>query len=194
MGVRQPRDEEYGHNPHLPPCSLSRLPFLVRDRAGHLDYVASSHSAASAGLPGCNRSLSRWFLLPVGNSQSLRPGVPARTMHTLGGSRAPFPQPRPLGCGRWQLTLVLALSLPTPPAQCHRPSGLPPFRVPQAFSGLTDGRAGFPCQWAGPPGKLVNKPPASLGRLRRVLTQLHSPRTLWPLGCHDALRGLSGHG
>lgn len=86
-----------------------------------LDNVASGHSAASAGLPGCNRSLSRWFLLPVGNSQPLRPGIPARTMHRLGGSRAPFPQPRPPVCGRWQLTLVLALPLPTPPAQCHRP-------------------------------------------------------------------------
>lgn len=42
------------------------------------------------------------------------------------------------------------------PAHCPpcQPSGPPPpplllFRVRQALSGLTDGRSGFPCQWAG---------------------------------------------
>lgn len=82
----------------------------------------------------------------------------------LGGSSL-LPWPRP----------ALCTPGPAPP-----PSGLPPFRVPRAFSGAagSQGWISMSMGRAGPPGKLVNKPPAPWGRARGVNTAPFSPRSV----------------
>lgn len=96
----------------------------------------------------------------LGNSQPLSSrGVP------LPGPHTPGPQGQRLhsaglgGCREEGGTQHLQSSGPPPP-----PLAL--FRVRQAFSGLTDGRSGFPCQWAG----------------RRLVSWLTSPQPHWG-GC-----------
>lgn len=111
MGVRQPRDEEYGHNPHLPPCSLSRLPFPVRDRAGHL---APGLTLKPSGLAQASMTAgTTWPPATVLRLQASR----AVTDPCLGGSCCLWVTPSLSGlvfppgpCTRWEAPGLHSLS------------------------------------------------------------------------------------
>lgn len=111
-----------------PPHAVVLGPGL--DQHGHVDPVASStySSPLDPGAPISPHPVGVW----LGNSQPLSGS---------GGMQG----------GRWGLIPVPVAPArpPVPPAHWAPPPPLHLFRVRQAFSGLTDGRSGFPCQWAG---------------------------------------------
>lgn len=148
--------------PDPPPPGLnSRCPVVP-------GWVTPSPSGTRASLPGPTHGLPSQRLRAA---PSCGPGRGVRRMRVRaqpcpGPARAPGPPHQP--------------TVPAPAS----------FRVPGLWGPLDDG-AGFPCQCRAAACKLVNKPPAPLGRPRRVLTQLHSPgsvaswlpwRPAWPLG------------
>lgn len=169
VGVRQPRPTPAPTAPSSVPtapevwdsasCS-GPAPRAVTTgllRASILEDVASSHSTVPEGphrLPSPRGPADHLAGAGWGALSPLKPVLPPGSC--TGGLRAQPQRPASVGdrrAGGWELLLALAQHLPllpTPPAQGAPSSPAASFQGPTGLFRLTDGRSGFPCQWAEP--------------------------------------------